>query len=233
MMTEQEDLSSGPGTAVAASGSKRESIPMLADTIDVPVGLRRLSTATMNRSLKRILLSAPGHPNGIGGRLYSSVPPGRAPFPREHKAGRVYRLIFDGEASGLVTGVEEAAVGMPLELEATRDDSSGALMIRELTSLPHIGGKSSSDESGNRTRGDIVARIECSVQVASGREADYRVVLVGCKSEGEVMSVRVLAHPKTTEAPRETQAVLLLPQQSSGEDIDWWVTITLQGDENF
>lgn len=228
-MTEQGDLSTGPETAVAASGSERESRPMPADAIDVPVGLRRLSTATMNRSLKRILLGAPGYPNGIGGRLYSSAPPGRASFSREHKAARVYRLVFDGEASGLVTGVEAAAMEMPLELEATRDDTSGALTIRELTSSSYIGGKSSSDENGNRNRGDIVARIDCSVQVAGGREADYSVVLVGCKSEGEVMSVRVSAHPMTVEAPRETRAVLLLPQRSPEQDIDWWVTITLQG----
>lgn len=209
---------SGHGTVVTASGSEGESRPIPADAIDVPAGLRRLSAATMNDSLKRILLGAPGYPNGIGGRLYSSAPPGRASFSREHKAGQVYRLIFDGEASGSVTRAEAAALGMPLELEATRDGTSGALTIRELTSSSYI-------KNGNRSRGNVVARIESSVQVAGGREADYSVILAGCKSEGEVMSVRVTTYRMTMEAPRETRAVLLLPRRGPGQDIDWWVTI--------
>lgn len=184
----------------------------------------------MDESVRRLLVAAPAYPGGVGGRLVtasSSPTAGLSALWGSDAASnkrKSYRMVFDGKENPhrgeTAPGLAEAAE-LPLGLEAVPDDSDPTLLcVRELSpGGDSATGGGGSSAGGSGVTGSVVARIEAKRTAAGSRESFYSVTLEPGKGEragAELMAVRISTHPTRLAAPREVQAVLLLPP--GGED---------------
>lgn len=164
-------------------------------------------------------MAAPAYPGGVGGRLvtaFSSLTAGMSPLWGSDGANsnqKSYRMVFDRRAEsqrgGSAVGTTEVAE-LPVGLVAVPDENDPTtLCVRELL----FGGDSAPGGGGSRA-GSLVARIKAKQTATGSRESFYSVMLEqgkGERADAELMAVRISTHPTRLAAPREVQAVLLLP----------------------
>lgn len=225
-------LSNNPNIAVT-------SLPLIATPAESSLNnkpdegnVRQVTVNHMEKSVRRLFAAAPAYPGGVGGCLIAAS---SSPIATLSPLGgsddtttkrKTYRMVFDGKEQshrgGTGLGLAELAE-LPLGLEAVPDESDPALLcVRELSAGGNSaagGGVSSVDGSG--AAGSLVARIKARRTAAGSRECFYSVELEpgkGGRAGAELMAVRISTHPTRLAAPREVQAVLLLPPR--GKDAE-------------
>lgn len=194
--------------------------------------MRRVAVDDVGDSVRRLLVAAPAYPGGVGGRLVTafSSPSGGMPSSRGSDGmsnkRKSYRMVFDGKAEssrgGTAPGLEQVAE-LPACLVAVPDENDPTILcVRELSSGGDSeaggGGKS---VGGSVIAGNLVARIKAKQKASGSRESLYSVMLEqgkGGRAGAELMAVRISTHPTRLAAPRDVQAVLLLPPR--GEDAE-------------
>eukprot|EP00903_Cladosiphon_okamuranus_P016208 g14956.t1 len=189
--------------------------------------VRRVAVNDVGDSVRWLLVAAPAYPGGVGGRLvtaFSSPDVGMSSSGGSDATSnkrKSYRMVFDGKAEssrgGTAPGLEELAK-LPAGLDAVPDENDPTILcVREFSSggdSEARGGVSSVGGSGR-----LVARVKAKQTASGSRESFYSVMLEpekGGRAGAELMAVRISTHPTRLAAPREVQAVLLLPPR--GED---------------
>lgn len=192
--------------------------------------VRRVAVDNMDKCVRRLLVAAPSYPGGVGGRLvthFSSPTAGMSSLwgsDGTSNKRKSYRMVFEGKGE---SGRGETPRGLgqvaelPSGLVAVPDENDPTILcVRELLSGGDGGaGGGGSSVGGGGATGSLVARIKAYQTASGSRESFYSVMLEPGKGEragAEMMAVRVSTHPTRLAAPREVQAVLLLPPR--GED---------------
>lgn len=186
--------------------------------------MRRVPVDDMDKSIRRLLAAAPSYPGGVGGRLVtdsSSPTAGMSSLWGGDGKRKGYRMVFDGKEASSRGGTPRElgqVAELPVGLEAVPDETDPTLLcVRELS----FGGDGGAGGGGNSVgaAGSLVARIKAKQTASGSRESFYSVMLEPGKGErtgAELMAVRISTHPTRLAAPREVEAVLLLPPRGEG-----------------
>lgn len=230
------------GAAAAASATNTSSLATAGEnpaSTSSDGRVRRLTVADMIESVKSLLLVSPAYPSGVGGRMAidrsrpaAGSHPSTSGCDTAGNKRKRYRMVFNDdtdkrhsasaevEPTSSAAGQVRARTGLPVGLEAVPDEKDPTLLcVRELGPTGTGSGGGDGSDGG---AGRVVARIKARPTVPGGRENIYSVVLAieadgeGDGANGELMAVRVSTHPTRLAAPREVQAVLLLPRDGEG-----------------